>query len=59
MTNERNSLQPSAEIRTVPFQTTGPYVAVTPNATAPDHRVRAVYDAVMTKDLESRGSSAS
>jgi hypothetical protein len=55
MTNEKDSFGAvEAGARSITLQTTGPFVAVTPNATSPDPRVSAVFMAAMKKDLESR-----
>jgi hypothetical protein len=55
MTNEKDSFGAvETGVPSIPLQTTGPFVAVTPNATSPDPRASAVFSAAMKKDLESR-----
>jgi hypothetical protein len=55
MINEKDSFGAvDAGTRSITLQTTGPFVAVTPNATSPDPRISAVFMAAIKKDLESR-----
>ena len=53
MTNEKDSFGVQTE-SAQSLQITGPFVVVTPNATTPDPRASAVFNATMRKDLESR-----
>jgi hypothetical protein len=54
MSNERDNYAVKAAPGSIPLQTSGPFVAVTPSAMNPDARAAAAFYKTLRKDLETR-----